>query len=39
MFTPMTEKQKAAQQRFIDANPGILKDPNTGFAPNGAING
>lgn len=37
MFSPMTEEQKAAQQRFIDANPGILKDPNTGFAPNGAI--
>lgn len=33
----LTKDEREAQDRFIASNPGILRDPNTGFAPNGAI--
>lgn len=33
----LTKDEREAQDRFIANNPGILRDPNTGFAPNGAL--
>lgn len=37
MFHEMTERDKDLQRRHIESRPGILNDPKTTFAPNGAM--